>query len=272
MAKGILGIIACPKLEDELIYSIMKDPEDKNVIVIDSPYNYNLIRKLEKKGISFEKIDELDFLNNNHKIDQDEFTIAILINDPKLHMEPKDLQAKIQEQLFSFQGCVDAVGIYYGSCGNLGWDVSKWADEHISYPVTAFRDREGRLINNCIGVAVGGTEGYRKLVRRYRSSLFVTPATAADGEESKKETDRSEGHAFDRTQEESRERMKKILREHGYKYAVQIDTGLDDRDEFDKAIKKYADDLELEIIQADPGFTDIWPTDNMYKECKARLG
>ncbi len=262
MAKGILGVITCPKLEDELIYGISNDPEDKKVIVIDSPYDRNLMRKLEKRGIPFEKMDKGDFMDADNKIDRDEFTIAVLVNDPGLHMEPKELRATVQEQLVTLQGHVDAVGLYYGTCGNLGWDISKWAEDNLSYPVTAIRDREGHVINNCIGVAVGGSEGYRNLVKKYGSSMFITPANAAEWEDAASEADKGEA---------SKESMKKMLRVAGYKHAVQIDTGLVDRDEFDKAINKYAESMELEIIQAEPGITDIWPTDNMYKESKAKL-
>lgn len=70
MTKGRLGIIACPMLEDELIASLDEDPEEKRIIVIETPYNDSLKRKMGAKGMKFEEIDEMDFMNGWIDIDQ----------------------------------------------------------------------------------------------------------------------------------------------------------------------------------------------------------
>ena len=58
MTRGILGVIACPMLEDELIYSVSHDPEEKNVCVLDTPYNGSLKRKLKSNGVRYTTMDE----------------------------------------------------------------------------------------------------------------------------------------------------------------------------------------------------------------------
>ena len=39
MTKGILGLIACPMVDDNLVYSLSKDPEEKNIVIIDNDNN-----------------------------------------------------------------------------------------------------------------------------------------------------------------------------------------------------------------------------------------
>ena len=183
MTKGILGAIVCPMLEDELIHSLSTDPEEKSVYVIDTPYNGSLKRKLEYYDVPFTEIDEFDFLNHGADIDRDRFNVVIKSKNLGLHAEPKVLMDDLQNELVMIQGRVDAVAMYYGMCGNYGWDLTKWGKENVSFPIEVFRDCNGRVCDDCVGVSVGGLDGYLRLIKEFTGVLLVTPAVATNWED-----------------------------------------------------------------------------------------
>jgi hypothetical protein len=44
MTSGVLTVIGCPILEDELIYSILSDSEEKNIFIIETEHSKSLER------------------------------------------------------------------------------------------------------------------------------------------------------------------------------------------------------------------------------------
>lgn len=99
MTKGILGVIACPMLEDELIHSLSTDPEEKTVYVLDNPYNGSLRRKLEYYGVPFTTMGEFEFMNCENRIDRSRFNVVIKMKDLGLHAEPKVLMEDLENEL-----------------------------------------------------------------------------------------------------------------------------------------------------------------------------
>lgn len=271
MTKGILGVVACPMLEDELIYSLKNDPEEKHIYVVETKYDSSVKRKMEKRGLQFTSIDEWDFQNHSAGIDPEKYNVVIIMNNLALHAEPKDLMNYVQDELVMLKGRVDAVALYYGMCGNYGWDISKWADEHLNYPVKVFRDSKGRVCDDCVGVAVGGLDGYQRLIKEYTGVLLFTPAVAINQEDFLAASDLMKGALGGKTREENKANMKMILQLCGYNSIVQIDTGLEDRKEFDEATKEWADYLGFKVLQAEPDYPDLGPTKRLYQESKKCL-
>ena len=269
MTKGILGAIVCPMLEDELIHSLSTDPEEKSVYVIDTPYNGSLKRKLEYYDVLFTEIDEFDFLNHGAGIDRDRFNVVIKSKNLGLHAEPKVLMDDLQNELVMIQGRVDAVAMYYGMCGNYGWDLTKWGKENVSFPIEVFRDCNGRVCDDCVGVSVGGLEGYLRLIKEFTGVLLVTPAVATNWEDFLGASDMAKG--MDIFPGDKNEKMRTLLHMCGYENAVQIDNHLEPRDEFDRATKEMCDALELKILQADPGYIDTGPMERLYSTSKRNL-
>lgn len=269
MTKGILGAIVCPMLEDELIHSLSTDPEEKSVYVIDTPYNGSLKRKLEYYGVPFTEIDEFDFLNHGAGIDRDRFNVVIKSKNLGLHAEPKVLMDDLQNELIMIQGRVDAVAMYYGMCGNYGWDLTKWGRENVSFPIEVFRDCNGRVCDDCVGVSVGGLDGYLRLIKEFTGVLLVTPAVATNWEDFLGASDMAKG--MDIFPGDKNEKMKTLLHMCGYENAVQIDNHLEPRDEFDRATKEMCDALELKVLQADPSYIDTGPMERLYSTSKRNL-
>ena len=269
MTKGILGAIVCPMLEDELIHSLSTDPEEKSVYVIDTPYNGSLKRKLEYYGVPFTEIDEFDFLNHGAGIDRDRFNVVIKSKNLGLHAEPKVLMDDLQNELVMIQGRVDAVAMYYGMCGNYGWDLTKWGKENVSFPIEVFRDCNGRVCDDCVGVSVGGLDGYLRLIKEFTGVLLVTPAVATNWEDFLGASDMAKG--MDIFPGDKNEKMRTLLHMCGYENAVQIDNHLEPRDEFDRATKEMCDALELKVLQADPSYIDTGPMERLYSTSKRNL-
>ena len=269
MTKGILGAIVCPMLEDELIHSLSTDPEEKSVYVIDTPYNGSLKRKLEYYDVPFTEIDEFDFLNHGAGIDRDRFNVVIKSKNLGLHAEPKVLMDDLQNELVMIQGRVDAVAMYYGMCGNYGWDLTEWGKEHVSFPIEVFRDCNGRVCDDCVGVSVGGLDGYLRLIKEFTGVLLVTPAVATNWEDFLGASDMAKG--MDIFPGDKNEKMRTLLHMCGYENAVQIDNHLEPRDEFDRATKEMCDALELKVLQADPSYIDTGPMERLYSTSKRNL-
>ena len=57
MTSGVLGVIICPMVDDNLLYSLKKDPEEKMITLIDAGSASSLKRKFDKAGIKYDLID-----------------------------------------------------------------------------------------------------------------------------------------------------------------------------------------------------------------------
>lgn len=270
MTKGILGVIACPMLEDELIHSLGCDPEDKDVIVLDNAHNGSLRRKLERSGVAYRTMPEQDFMGGHDDLDRGRYTVVIRMKDLGLHAEPRVLMESIQDELVMLQGHVDAVALYYGMCGNYGWDVSKWAEGNVDYPIAVFRDANGRVCDDCVGVAVGGVQGYLRLIKEFTGVLLYTPAIATNWEDFLAASDMAKG-TESLSPGDPKDGMRKILHMCGYTSIVQIDTGLEDRGEFDRATRDCAEYMGFRILQASPDYIDTGPMERIYAEGKSFL-
>ena len=272
MTKGKIGIVACPMLEDELVRSLRDDEEDKRVVLLRTGAEGPIRSKMAEEGIAFEEFDEFDFMNGWIDFDDDRFNIIITMNNMALHAEPKKLMDYIQDQLIMLQGRVDAVGLYYGMCGNYGWDITKWAEERgLDFKVAVFRDCKGRVIDDCIGVSVGGLDGYQRLLKNYTGHLLLTPCFANNWIEFLMAGEVGKSAKFIKSSGDPQADMKRLLLFCGYTSAVQIDTGLEPKERFDAKAKEITDYMGFELKHAPPDFVDLGPMHRMYAECKQLL-
>ena len=56
--SGTIGIIACPMLEDELIYDIVTDTDEKKIYVVNTGHQGSFVCKLECNNLEYSMIDE----------------------------------------------------------------------------------------------------------------------------------------------------------------------------------------------------------------------
>jgi len=268
MTKGTLGIIGCPILEDEIVYSLMSDAEEKDVYVIDTEPAHTLKNKLQLKGIKFTLIDEWDFDKRFYEIDDKRFNVIILMDKLGLHARPDFLRSTLEEQMTWYQDRFDSIALYYGMCGNAGWDVSEWASKKLRIPVFVFRDKNGEVCDDCIGVAVGGHTNYYRFVKKYTGMLFVTPAIAENWDLFSKELNFLKG--FDALDIHT---IKEVFRLFGYKNMVKIDTGIGiSGDTLEKGFAHVSEITGLAPVTAEQGWADMYPTERIYRDAKGALG
>ena len=166
MAAGILFAMVCPMLEDELIFMLDHDQEPRNVYILDTPYNGSFVKKMKEHGHDFEFMSEEVFMSGDNGIDRGAYNIVVRMKDLGLHRDPKKLRENVEEDLRQLNGLVDAAALYYGMCGNFDWEPDVWADEALDYPVRIFRDKDGRVIDDCVGVAVGDLHSAGKTIKK----------------------------------------------------------------------------------------------------------
>lgn len=268
MVKGTLGIIGCPVLEDEIAYSLSTDKDSKNIYLVDTPPSHALKKKLELKRVPFTLVSEWDFNNGYAEIPRDgQFNVVVIMNKLGLHSQPEFLRRTLEDQMRFCQSKFDVIALYYGMCGNAGWDVSKWASESLDIPVFVFRDDKDEVCDDCIGVAVGGHSKYCDFVRKYTGMFFVTPAIAGNWDEYSRELDFTKGFEI-----MDIHTVKEVFEVFGYKNAVKIDTGIGiSGEEFDRGCERFADVTGLGFVNADPGLTDLYPTERIYRDAKNAL-
>ncbi len=266
MKKGTLCVILCPMLEDELLYSLSNDPDPKDIYLVDVQPAETIIPKLEAKGFDFKLIDESEFLNWTFEHDQDAYNVVIYSNDLGLHAEPKVLKAKLEEETIFMGNRADVLAFYYGLCGNALWDLKSWAESKVSAPVFVFTDCDGKVCDDCVGVAVGGTDRYFQLLKAHTGQLLLTPAVAGNFVPFISASDMMRGLGYNDVAG-----MREIFELCGYQYGVMLQSPLADPEKFRHDCQDVCDSMGLELLDGGPDWADLRPAKKMYRDAKAAL-
>ena len=264
--KGIMCVVACPLLEDELVHSMHKDQQPKRILLADNEQAVSIKRKMDAKGMKYELISEKDFFYNRNNINREEFNILIYMNSLGLHVEPEKLREKVEDDILRIGNSCDCISLYYGLCGNALWDPVEFAKNLIDVPVFIFRGCDGEICDDCVGVAVSGTKNYLRLLKKHTGQLFVIPAMAENWEEFFCDKDMRMG--ADSVGMEPMDYMKWMFELCGYEFAVKLDTGLGDPVLYKEKSEELADKVALKLIDADGDFVNIYSTDRLYAESK----
>lgn len=266
MAEGTLGMVVCPILEDELVYNLLNDSQEKYVLVLRNPYSHSIEEKLSKARIKYETVAESAFMAGDFPLPKEGYNVVIWHRDMGLHREPEDLGVEIKKNLIVFQEQVDAIMLYYGLCGQGLKGIEEWGSENLSVPITIMKDSQGKVCDDCICVPVGGTDNYLKLLRKYPGVMYLTPGVACSHDEFLKSME------FFRGVEETTDEMFKMLLEMAdYKYALKIQTGLGDQENFQASAEEFCRKFGLELIYLDEGWVNTEVADLTYKEAKEFL-
>ena len=281
MTQGVLGIIACPMLDDNLVHSLSKDEEKKNITVVRNDYNGSLLRKLDAEGIHYDLIAWEDVLAGKYRPIDGEYNLLILMINLGLHSKPKELKEKVEDMSRRMDPFVDAFGYYLGTCGNYGWNIPIWSESILDKKGAMFCDSKGNLCDDCVGVAIAGGPRYLEMQKKYPGHFYLFPAMATNFDDFM-EADQAESMAVQASlTDEIREQLgieegkdgylRWLLRMGNYEYILKIDTGLGDSDEYDKYSKEVAERTRLKIKMAEEGWANMQPTDDIYSKCKSFL-
>ena len=266
MTKGTLGALVCPILEDELLYNIRNDDDIDEIVLIENEHIKSVRPKMDHQEIQYRMCSEEDFLNGKVLLPND-YNLVIWMMDMGLHAEPEELKDHLHDSCKRIQGRVDAITLYYGLCGNGLKNIEEWGKENLSVPVTIMKDQEGRICDDCIAVAVGGCAQYLKLLRKYPGIMYFTPAYATNWDEMKYRMDIFRGF----TLEDGTDMTKMLFEMAGYKYVMEIPTGLGDAKLAHKEAKKFAKEMGLKVIQLEKDWCSLEPTKLIHENSKSLL-
>ncbi len=281
MTHGVLGLIVCPMTEDNLVYSLQKDEEEKNIVIVDNDNNKSFKAKLDKSGIPFRTAAWNDVLSDQFALDRDRFTIVVYMTNLGLHAEPERLKSVVEGITKEMQPYVDGIGYYLGTCGNYNWNIPEWGDNQGYKPSAMFCDENGRLCHDCVGVNIAGGPKYNEMQKKYVGHLYIFPAMATNYD-AFMDADKAEAKANgDSLTPEMRELlgiepgrdgyMRWLFKLGGYEYILKLDTGIGDREHFEEDLKKVSERTQLKIKEAEEGWVDLGPTDALYSKCKSFL-
>jgi len=282
MTKGVLGIILCPLVDDNLVYGLEHDPEPKNITIVEDDNSASLRRKLDSKGIPYSKIDWETVKSGGYSPDTEAFNMLIYCINLGLHSKPEELKSIVEGLTTEFQPHVDATGFYLGTCGNYEWDAPGWCKEKGYKPSATFCDKDGCLCHDCVGINIAGGPKYNDLQRAYMGHLYVFPAMATNFDDFMEADAADSVGAMENLDEDMMAELgiepgkdgylRWLLSLGDYQYILRINTGLGDQKEFDEEIQKVAERTRLTIKVAEEGWATLQPTIDLYEKCKSLLG
>lgn len=237
----VITILGCRIFEDEVIHIIEKDPELKQIIVLENENNSGLLRKLQELQypvavMPLEKIEKIA-----ERKDNSSFILVVDLLEFSLDGFPDKLREVVYEKLEEMQEYSDSILLMYGLCGNVLGSVEK-DFEASGCPVFILKDKAGEIVDDCVGAVLGGRGNFlSKLKSEGAGTYFLTPVGAAYWKEilvaSRVTPD-----------PENVEMTKMVFDYSGYKNAAKINTGLCYEKEFETKVKEFADMYNFEII------------------------
>ena len=266
MTKGTLAAIVCPILEDELLYNIRNDDEIDEIILIENEHIKSVRPKMDEQEIQYRLCSEEDFMSGKVLLVND-YNLVVWMMDMGLHAEPEELRDFIYDACKRVQKHVSAIALYYGLCGNGLKHIEDWGKDNLSIPISIIKDHEGRICDDCIAVAVGGCAQYLNLLRKYPGIMYFTPAYATNWDEMKYRMDMFRGYNLD----DGTDMIKMLFEMAGYKYVMEIPTGLGNEELAHREAAKFAKDMGLEVIQLDKSWCSLEPTKLMHQTSKSML-
>ena len=265
--SGRLMMMVCPMLEDEMIYNLTTDPDEKKIFLMNNKNTETLLPKLDSNHIRYELISENDFFNEIAEVPRDGYNVIIWMMDLGLHSEPKNLASEIRRHLLMVPGHADGIALYYGLCGRGLEGIREWGAENLPIPLTLFTDKGGKLCDDCICVPLGSSENYLNLMRKHCGVLYLTPAVACSWKEFLGHSELFKG--LDSIGMSNKEYLKLLLDMARYKQCLKIQTNLGDQEHFQQKCEEYATELELELIVLEDGWVSTEVADRMYAEAKS---
>ena len=260
--NGILGIIGCPILEDEIVHSILRDTDITNVLVIENADSQNLLRKLRKAGtkakVSSIKESELETL---HK---DGFNLLILMKSMALHEDPQILRREVAKAVDLIGPKCRSIMLFYGLCGNAFKHLSE-IEAETKHQLTLLTDEQGRPVDDCIAAVLGGTDGYYSLLKRYPGVFYLTPAWAENWRELIFKMELTRG-----VDKGDLSMLKWMFETAGYKKALTLDTGLGDREVFEEKVEDFVREFHFERASLEKDFITLEAVERSYDQAKSK--
>jgi hypothetical protein len=250
-----ISVIGCEILEDEIIYLVENHEDIDNVVVLKNEDTERLMIKLEKFDSS--RIHEVESLNDPIIDELKGLTLIVWIKPMALHSKPDKLRDDVISSIKELERCSDCIILFYGLCGNAFKKIED-IEADFNVPVIILRDSTGEVVDDCIGLVLGGSEKYLENLRKFSGTFFLTPMWADNWRE-----------MFNKVQiledPDDVEGAKYVFDCVGYKRVVKLDTGLGEENKFEDQVQEFADLFEFERDRV-PGTLEI--IDRIFTEAK----
>ena len=256
--EGRLAIVGCPILEDEIAYLLSKDAGLEDIFVVEDDHSRNLLRKLCPIRSGVQRIKETDIEDLPSSKGR---SALVWMKSMGLHEEPKELGAEVARAVKRLDGKCSVVLLFYGLCGNAFKDMNLLF-EGVDTPVIILTDEEGKTVDDCIAVPLGGTDGYLRLLKRYAGVFYMTPAWAENWRDLINKMDFTKS-----TEEGDMEMLKTLFEMAGYNRVLRIDTGLGDREHFHERVREFSKEFDFKEVDLEPGFVSTKVVENAYDRC-----
>ncbi|RXA21251.1 DUF1638 domain-containing protein [Methanosarcina sp. MSH10X1] len=263
----IMSIISCKIMQDEIIWILESDSSIDEIIVVDNENIREFVEKLDKvnlqyKVLSLEDISSLPEI----KIECKKYTVLVHLMELGLHRSPKELKIKVYETIKTLTPFSSGILLFYGLCGNVLGDVEKdFQRSSISCPVRILKDKDHRIVDDCIGATVGGVKNYLRILKSVSDAgtYLFTPMYSKGWKEL------FDMNRLNKDPAKALKLMKKTHEMIGYKRVAKINTGLKYTENFDASIREFADLFGFEILEFDDGNQEIFK--DCYHELKMEL-
>jgi len=250
-------------LEDEIVYLLSNDQGLSDIFIVHNDHSEKLMKKLSAKGVRFipVKEDEITRLPESRGR-----SVLVWMKSMGLHEEPKELGREVSRSARLLEGHCSAVLLFYGLCGNAFKDMNVLFDG-MTTPVTILTDENGQIVDDCIAVPLGGTEGYLRLLKRYAGVFYMTPAWADNWELMINKMEIARG-----TEMGDMDMLKMLFEMAGYDRVLMIDTGLGDREVLRTKTREFSRLFNFKEIELEPGFVSTKVSDGAYQRCWELIG
>lgn len=263
----IMSIISCKIMQDEIVWILENDPSIDEIIIVDSENIRGFIEKIDKvslhyKVLSLEDISLLAEIRSECK----KYTVMIHLMELGLHRSPKELKTKVYETIKTLAPFSSGILLFYGLCGNVLGDVEKdFERSSVSCPVRILKDKDHRIVDDCIGATVGGVNNYLRILKSVSDAgTYLFTPMYSKGWRELFDLDK-----LNKDPSKALQLMKKTHEMIGYKRVAKINTGLEYTENFDTSIREFAELFDFEILEFDYGNQDIF--EDCYKELKMEI-
>lgn len=278
----VLSIVACEMLEDELVYVLSKDSELKHLFVVENRNSFRFVQKLKSENlrpfmfssdrlysmfsenygispVSFMKLLSnilvlRQICNSLNRMKERELTVVVNLLRKDLHSDIDNLQSEVYLNAKEMSKISDGILLFYGKCGYSSEKVQDGL-QMLDCPVYFLRDAERNSVDDCISVALGGNDIYKKtmLLGNGRGAIYATPMWLS----SMSETDYRSTESF--------QNVRKYLSSPMYSLLFKINNQNYNDNNFHRNVTEFAKLFDMEIINID-GSMDV--AINSYTEAK----
>lgn len=253
-----LAIVGCPVLEDEIVYLLSRDRGLADIFVVEDEHSASLVRKMRMKGLSISLLNESDLASLG---ESDGRSVLIWMKSMGLHEEPKELGKEVARTARVLDGHCATILLFYGLCGNAFKDMNVLF-EGVQTPVVILTDDQGRIVDDCIAVPLGGTDGYLKLLRRYAGVFYLTPAWADNWKLLINKMEMARG-----TEYGDLEMLRMLFEMAGYNRMLLIDTGLGCDEGWRDRAREFGQEFKFRELELEPEFVSTKVSEDAYRKC-----